>query len=116
MMENIDLYLGVAPRQPDSTQISTALMAMKPTFGGTVSIPSKDSSNKPVIDPNYFSTKVYKHVWRVSLRRIALLIVGDTPLGREVVESETPPTDDLESFTADASDEYLDDIVNSRAV
>lgn len=115
VMENIVLYFGVPPQLPDGTHISTALMGMKPTSRGTVSIASKNPSDPPVIDPNYFSTLVDKHVWRVSLRKIASLMTGDTPLGRDVVLSETPPGE-LAPLTPDASDDYLDEIVKTRAV
>ncbi|KAI0410654.1 hypothetical protein F5X98DRAFT_87611 [Xylaria grammica] len=116
MMENIVLYFGVPPQGPDGAHISTALMGMKPTSRGSVSISSTNPADPPVLDPNYFSTAVDRHVWRVSLRAIAALMTGDnTPLGRDVVLSEAPPGESA-PLAADASDAYLDEIVKTRAV
>ncbi|KAI1076876.1 hypothetical protein F5B20DRAFT_554136 [Whalleya microplaca] len=115
MMENIIMYFGVAPLQPDGTHICTALMGMKPTSRGTVSIASKNPADPPVLDPNYFSTEADKHVWRVSLRKIASLMTGNTPLGHEAVAGETPQ-DGVPPLSVDATDEYLDNRVKNQAV
>lgn len=114
-MENIVMYFGVPPLQPDGTHISTALMGMKPTSRGTVSIASKNPADPPVLDPNYFDTEADRYVWRVSLRKIASLMTGDTPLGREVVEGETPHGG-FAPLSVDAMDEYLDSRVKSQTV
>ncbi|CAJ2505395.1 Uu.00g127890.m01.CDS01 [Anthostomella pinea] len=42
-------------------------------------------------------------------------MTGDTPLGLHLVVSETPPGGDTTPLTVDASDEYLDEIVETRA-
>ncbi|OTA57452.1 GMC oxidoreductase [Hypoxylon sp. EC38] len=114
-MENMICYVSFPPVPIDGTHISTAMMATKPTSRGTVTIASKNPADAPVLDPNYLATEVDKYVWRESLRKAATLMVGDTPLGREVVAGETS-LPGLEPLTPDASDEHLDRIVKSRAV
>lgn len=115
MMENLVMYLAVPPLAIDGTHISNALMAMKPTSRGSVTIASKDPADSPVIDPNYFATEVDKYVWRHSLRRITALMTGDTALGREIVEAETPRPG-FAPLSVDASDEYLDSRVRSQGM
>ncbi|KAI1383973.1 uncharacterized protein F4822DRAFT_418200 [Hypoxylon trugodes] len=114
MMENIVLYFSTAPLTPDGTHISTALMGMKPTSRGTVSIASKNPTDLPVLNPNYYSTEVDKYVWRTSLRKITSLMTGDTPLGRDVVAGETPQSG--EPLSVDATDEYLDGRMKNQAI
>ncbi|KAH9993923.1 GMC oxidoreductase-domain-containing protein [Xylariaceae sp. FL0662B] len=91
-----------------------ALMAMKPTSRGTVTIASKEPADDPLIDPNYFSTEVDKYVWRYSLRKIAVLMTGDTALGHEI-KVETPRPG-FEPLSVDASDEYLDSRVQAQGM
>ncbi|KAI0013561.1 GMC oxidoreductase [Xylariaceae sp. FL0662B] len=113
MMENMVMYLPVPPVQADGTHIGTVLMGLKPTSRGTVTIASDNPADSPVLDPNYFATEVDKLVWRYSLRNIAAFMTGDTPLGREIVECETP-FPGFEPLTVHASDEYLDNRVKTH--
>ncbi|KAI1137384.1 GMC oxidoreductase [Hypoxylon sp. FL0543] len=115
LMESMVCYLSFPPLPIDGTHISTAMMATKPTSRGTVSIASKNPTDAPVLDPNYVATEVDKYVWRESLREAVSLMIGDTPLGRDVVVGETP-LPGLEPLTLDASDEHLDTVVKARAV
>ncbi|KAI0413448.1 GMC oxidoreductase [Xylaria grammica] len=115
VMENLVMYLAVPPLTIDGTHISNALMGMKPTSRGTVTIASKDPKDPPVLDPNYFATEVDKVVWRHSLRKITALMTGDTALGRDVVSGETP-FPGFEPLSVDASDEYLDKRVRAQAL
>ncbi|KAI1414163.1 GMC oxidoreductase [Hypoxylon sp. FL1857] len=114
-MENMICYVPFPPLPIDGTHISTAMMATKPTSRGTVTIASKNPADPPVLDPNYFATEVDKYVWRESLRTTTSLMIGDTPLGREIIAGETP-LPGFEPLTTNASDEHLDNIVKSRAV
>ncbi|KAI0903319.1 hypothetical protein F4823DRAFT_568797 [Ustulina deusta] len=77
LMETLVMYLGTPPVAVDGTHISSALIALKPTSRGTVTITSKDPKDAPLLDPNYFATEVDKAVWRHSLRRITELMSGD---------------------------------------
>ncbi|KAI1085522.1 GMC oxidoreductase [Whalleya microplaca] len=113
MMENIVMYLAIPPVGTDGTHISNALMGLKPTSRGIVTIASNDPADNPVLDPNYFDTEVDKLVWRYSLRNIAAFMTGNTALGRDVVEGETP-FPGFEPLTAHASDEYLDNRVKTH--
>lgn len=115
VMGNIVLYFSTPPLVPDGTHISTALMGVKPTSRGTVSIASGNIADPPVLDPNYYSTEVDKYVWRTSLRRITQLMTGDTPLGREVA-GETPLAGEPLSANATATDEYLDGRMKNQAM
>ncbi|KAI1130808.1 GMC oxidoreductase [Nemania abortiva] len=115
VMENLVMYVAIPPVATDGTHISNALMGMKPTSRGTVTIESKDPKIAPLIDPNYFATEVDKVVWRQSLRKIAGLMTGDTALGRDVVAAETPDLG-FEPLTIDASDEYLDRRVKAHCI
>ncbi|KAI0881338.1 GMC oxidoreductase [Annulohypoxylon maeteangense] len=112
LMENIILYLSMPPHPVDGTHISNAMMGAKPTSRGTVSIASKNPADAPVLDPNYCATEVDRYVWRESIRETAALMMGDTPLGREVVAGETP-SDGSEPLKIGSSDEYLDSRVRS---
>lgn len=114
MMENLVMYLAVPPLGIDGTHISNALMGMKPTSRGTVTIASNDPAEAPLIDPNYFSTEVDKYVWRHSLRRIAAFMTGDSALGR-LVEGETPRPG-FGPLSTEASDEYLDSRVRTQGM
>ncbi|KAI0543189.1 GMC oxidoreductase [Xylaria digitata] len=115
VMENLVMSLAVPPLTIDGTHISNALMGMKPTSRGTVTIASKDPKDPPLLDPNYFATEVDKVVWRHSLRKITALMTGDTALGREVVAGETP-FPGFEPLSVDASDEYLDKRVQAQGI
>ncbi|KAK7754391.1 hypothetical protein SLS62_003684 [Diatrype stigma] len=115
MMENLVMYLAVPPLAIDGTHISNALMGMKPTSRGTVTIASKDPKDAPLIDPNYFATEVDKFVWRHSLRRITAFMTGNTALGRDIVEAETPRPG-FEPLSVDATDDYLDRRVRSQGM
>ncbi|KAI1760832.1 putative GMC oxidoreductase [Hypoxylon sp. FL1150] len=115
MAENLVLYLAMPPLGIDGTHISTAQMGLKPTSRGTVTISSKNPTDSPVIDPNYFATEVDKAVWRYSLRNIATFMTGDTALGRDVVECETP-LPGFEPLTPHASDDYLDSRVKAQGM
>ncbi|GAW17463.1 hypothetical protein ANO14919_069200 [Xylariales sp. No.14919] len=115
VMENLVMYLAVPPLTIDGTHISNALMGMKPTARGTVTIASKDPKDSPVLDPNYFATEVDKVVWRHSLRKITALMTGDTALGRDVVSGETP-FPGFEPLSVDAGDEYLDKRVRAQGL
>ncbi|KAI4859734.1 putative GMC oxidoreductase [Hypoxylon rubiginosum] len=115
MMENIVMYLAIPPVGTDGTHISTAQMGLKPTSRGAVTIVSKNPADNPVIDPNYFATEVDKSVWRHSLRKIASFMTGNTVLGRDIVECETP-FPGFAPLSVDASDEYLDSRVKAHGM
>ncbi|KAI1207014.1 GMC oxidoreductase [Annulohypoxylon truncatum] len=115
MMETLVVYCAMPPFPIDGTHISNTLMAAKPTSRGTVTIASKNPADTPVLDPNYFATEVDKYVWRHSLRKAASLMTGDTPLGREVIAGETPPSG-FEPLSVDSSDEYLDSRVKAAGM
>ncbi len=112
LMETLVMYLGTPPAAVDGTHISSALIALKPTSRGTVTITSKDPKDAPLLDPNYFATEVDKAVWRHSLRRITELMSGDTALG-QVVSGETP-FPGFEPIRPDSTDEYLDQRVKAH--
>ncbi|KAI1778877.1 GMC oxidoreductase [Hypoxylon cercidicola] len=97
------------------THISTAQMGLKPTSRGTVTLSSNNPADSPIIDPNYFATEVDKAVWRYSLRKITSFMTGNTTLGRDVIECETP-VPGFEPLTAYASDEYLDSRVKAHGM
>ncbi|KAI1310326.1 GMC oxidoreductase [Xylaria venustula] len=113
LMETLTLYLGSPPVGVDGAHISSALMALKPTSRGTVTIASKDPKDAPLLDPNYFATEVDKAIWRHSLRKVAELMTGDTALG-QVVSGETPYPG-FEPIRPDSTDEYLDKRVEAHA-
>ncbi|KAI3323323.1 GMC oxidoreductase [Xylariaceae sp. AK1471] len=115
MMENLVMYLAAPPLQIDGTHISNALMAMKPTSRGTVTIASTDPKDHPLLDPNYFATEVDKFVWRYSLRQITAFMTGNTALGRDIVSCETP-FPGFEPLSVDSSDEYLDNRVKAQGM
>ncbi|KAI0388373.1 GMC oxidoreductase [Xylariaceae sp. FL0594] len=117
LMENLVMYLATPPVPiKGGTHISTALMAMKPTSRGSVTLASADPMDAPLLDPNYLATEVDRVVWRHSLREIARLMTGDTTaLGRDFVAGETPP-EGFEPLTVDARDEDLDRRVRARCV
>ncbi|KAI0405457.1 GMC oxidoreductase [Xylaria palmicola] len=115
LMENLVMSLAVPPLTIDGTHISNALMAMKPTSRGTVTIASKDPKDAPLLDPNFYATEVDKTVWRHSLRKITEVMTGNTALGREVVAGETP-FPGHEPLSVDASDEYLDKRVKAQCL
>ncbi|KAI1320498.1 GMC oxidoreductase [Xylariaceae sp. FL0255] len=98
----------------DGTHISNALMALKPTSRGTVTISSQGPKDAPLLDPNYFATEVDKAVWRCSLRKITELMTGDTALG-QVVSGETP-IPGFEPLRPDSSNDYLDKRVKAQAI
>lgn len=113
LMETLVLYLGSPPVGIDGSHISSALMALKPTSRGTVTIASKDPKDAPLLDPNYYATEVDKAVWRHSLRQVTELMTGDTALG-QVVSGETP-FPGFEPIRPDSTDEYLDRRVRAHA-
>ncbi|KAK8024514.1 hypothetical protein PG993_012580 [Apiospora rasikravindrae] len=120
VMENFILYMPLPSMDPvipmDGTHITTVMVSLHPTSRGRVTISSADAQAPPVIDPNYLSTESDRHVWRASLRRMAALVAGDgTTLGREIVESETPPSA-FTPMSVDADDAYLDARVAAGAI
>ncbi|KAK7959200.1 uncharacterized protein PG986_004054 [Apiospora aurea] len=102
MTETMVLYLAVPPLQPDGNHISNFSMAMKPTSRGTVTISSKDSSDPPLLDPNYFATEVSK-----------LMASDATVLGRDIVAGDAPYPG-FKPLTVDATDEDLDERVRGQ--
>ncbi|KAI1097857.1 GMC oxidoreductase [Jackrogersella minutella] len=116
MMENLVMYLGVPPLKVDGTHISCALMGLKPTSRGSVTIASKNPADAPLLDPNYYATEVDKYVWRHSLRKITALMTGDTVLGREVVAGETPFPGFEKPLAVDSSDDYLDSRIMAQGM
>ncbi|KAI0870148.1 GMC oxidoreductase [Hypoxylon argillaceum] len=112
LMETLVLYLGSPPVGVDGKHISSALMALKPTSRGTVTITSKDPKDAPLLDPNYYATEVDKAVWRHSLRQVSKLMTGDTALS-QVVSGETP-FPGFEPIQPDSTDEYLDQRVKAH--
>ncbi|KAH9902085.1 hypothetical protein F4778DRAFT_736201 [Xylariomycetidae sp. FL2044] len=119
MIENFVVYTTIPSEDPvvptDGTHLTTAVVGLKPTSRGSVSISSTDPNDYPVIDANVFATEVDKFVWRTALREMTrLMSSNDTILGREIVEGETPPSS-FEPLTVDSADEEFDARVRASA-
>lgn len=86
----------------DGTHISSVMVGLKPTSRGSVRLRSADIDDYPLVDPNYFATAVDRWAWREGVRDIVELMTGDTALGRDIIEGETPPPGARALTTQDA--------------
>ncbi|ETS74997.1 hypothetical protein PFICI_13481 [Pestalotiopsis fici W106-1] len=113
LYEVITLYVppGIPGIPVDGTHLATSTMLLLPNSRGHVSIRSTDATDSPVIQPNFFSTPL-DHDTLVHAVRQTLKVMLTTRMS-SIVDSETPPSapglEGLESLTADASDEVIED-------
>lgn len=117
---DIELVVAYAPmggdptaRPPfDGTHIATATLNLLPTSRGSVTLLSEDCTENPTIDPNYFATET-DHVAMRAGARLAMRLV-ETPIGRSIVECETPPPG-FPPLKSDSSDEEIDMRIRAHA-
>ena len=91
----------------DGTHISSVMVALKPTSRGSVRIRSAKIDDDPIVDPNYFATEADRFAWREGVREIIEVMTGDTPLGRDIIDGETPPSGQ-EPLNADSTDDHIE--------
>lgn len=110
---DIEIVVAYAPmggdptaRPPfDGTHIATATLNLLPTSRGSITLTSDDCTLDPIINPNYFGTEADRVALRAAAR-LAMRII-ETPVGRSIVECETPPPG-FPPLTSQSSDEEID--------
>jgi choline dehydrogenase len=71
----------------DGQTISSMVLAMTPTFRGSVNITSANPTAIPVIDPNYCATKADCVAIRMGVKKV-LKSVLSTSIGHSIFEAE----------------------------
>jgi choline dehydrogenase-like flavoprotein len=97
----------------DGTSIGTFFMTCLPTSRGSVTLPSADPADAPIIDPNYAATEADRYVLREGFRMLSKVVL-DTQHGKAMVIAEhTPPG--FPDLGLDASDELINERVRMGA-
>ena len=82
-------HAGVSiPR--DGSHITSAVLGMSTTSRGSITLASASPLASPVIDPNFYATEADRAAMRAGVRQV-IKVLQETPEGRSIVESETPP-------------------------
>jgi choline dehydrogenase-like flavoprotein len=95
--------------QPYGSCIAAAVVGMRPTSRGCITISSIDPTAPPVIDPDFYSMEVNRAAMRAGVRQVMRLFL-DTPEGLDMAETELPPYV-FAKLTAQSSDEEIDERV-----
>lgn len=111
------LYTNFDPTLPsNSSYLTAANVGLLPTSRGSVSINSSDPTVPPVINPNFFATKVDRFVYRDGLRKVIKMMVGgESPLSQGIVVGEAPPAG-LPALTVDSTDDEIDARIRATAM
>ncbi|EGX93356.1 glucose dehydrogenase, putative [Cordyceps militaris CM01] len=102
--EYIVVYAGL----PDGSTISSLMVHLLPTSRGSVTLASSDIKDAPLVDPNYYATAVDRFVARDGMRRLLAFALGQTPLGRYVVDGDAGALGFDAPFGLDSTDDYID--------
>ncbi|KAF6812299.1 Oxygen-dependent choline dehydrogenase 3 [Colletotrichum musicola] len=117
-LENFVIYQAYSAANPavpmDGSHVYTNIAALIQTSLGTVGLRSTNPSDAPVIDLNYLTTEVDRHVYREGLRQLTRLML-ESSFGKEYISGETPP-DDFAPVSLEDTDEYLDSRVAHAGV
>ena len=109
-VETIMQYAGANKADPaialDGTHTFSLVMGMLPTSRGSVTLQSKDPTENPLIDPNYYATRADRYVIREGVRKF-MEVVHDTPGGQEMIACETVP-DGLPALCPSSTDKDID--------
>ena len=90
----------------DGTAIMTYCLGCLPTSRGSITLESKDPSDSPVIDPNYYATGADRFVLREGWRVMSRLML-ETSEGKELVADEILP-EGHRCLPSDAPDDEID--------
>ena len=114
----ITVMYAVTPAAPvelapmDGTHITTGIVCMSTTSRGTVTLASNKATDKPIIDPRYFSTEHDRAVIRAGIRRT--LQAMELTAVKDFIEGETPPPG-MPPINSASSDEELDERVKAMS-
>ena len=89
----------------DGSHISSIALLCQPTSRGSLTLPSADVEDPPVINPAYYVTQADKVMLRSAVRNI--LRVMETPAMQEVIECESPP-EGYPPLTSKSTDKEID--------
>lgn len=116
-IETLVIYAGASPADPivpfDGSHIATTIVGLLPTSKGTITLRSTNPADHPVIDPQYFSTKVDRLAFRHGVRRIAEVMLG-TEAGKSIIARETPQNGFL-SIERNSSDYNIESRIRQGA-
>jgi choline dehydrogenase-like flavoprotein len=82
------------------------MVGFLPSSRGTVTLASKNPTDAPVLDPNYYDTEMDRYVMRTGLRGLAKMLL-ETQEGQLIVEKETTPNG-FKPITSNSTDEEID--------
>ena len=115
--ESLLVYAAANPDNPtiplDGTHVTSTVAIMLPSSRGSVTLKSKDPTEHPAIDHNYYATETDRYVLRTGLRKMAE-IIQRTPEGRDMIEQETVGEDEPK-ITPESPDADLDLLVQRRS-
>ncbi|KAI9662820.1 MAG: hypothetical protein M1821_007866 [Bathelium mastoideum] len=119
-VEQLTMYTpaGIPGILNDGSHTATSSMLLLPTSRGKVVITSADSQDPPLIDPNYYSTRVDQRALMWATRQVLKAMLESSAL-RDVVEAESPPQIEgleFQPLTADAADSVIDDRIQKTGV
>ena len=89
----------------DGSHISTISLLYQPTSRGSITLPSANPEDAPIIDPAYYSTQSDKVTLRAATRTI--LRVMETAAMQKVIQSQSPP-DGYPPLTSHSIDSEID--------
>lgn len=97
---------GVPGIPVNGTIIASSVMLLIPTSRGSISISSASAADRPVLDPNYYSTQTDRVSLIHGTRRLLQALL-DTHACKDYIESEVPPPG-FPVLTPKSTDEEID--------
>jgi choline dehydrogenase-like flavoprotein len=109
------LYHPLAPGVPvDGSYIATSVMLTLPSSRGKVGLASASPTDKPLIEPNYFSTSMNRAVLVHGVRRLIQALTRTTA-SQDVIETKVAPAPGTKPLTAKSGTEEIEDRVRTFA-
>lgn len=109
-MESLVTYAAMSPADPaipfDGSHITATLVGLTPTSKGTVKLASADPKQRPLIDPQFYTTEVDRYAFRDGVRRITTLLT-QTSTGKRIFAGESPPAR-FRPLSQETTDEEID--------
>jgi choline dehydrogenase len=103
-LEFLMLYTGA----PDGSTAIFTTVDLLPTSRGLVTLDPANPKGTPLINPNYLSTEVDRHVHRELFRKLAEFACSDkTTIGRDILDGEIVPPG-VEPLSPASTDDALD--------
>ena len=96
----------------DGSLITAATLCMQNTSRGSLTIPSRDPTSYPLVDPNFYTTASDRATLRYGIRRLFELL--ETPSGKSIFLGEMLPKGCSTPLSATSTDAEIDERVKSE--